>query len=817
MQFNKEQQQIIDTVFGAHLISAPVGTGKTTILSERVVTALKNGIKPEEILCLTFTNKAATEMLERIKIQIPKKEIVEKLTVKTFHGFCANLVKSEAASLGLSTDFSIIDEEEQMQIFESILDDYPELKQQRNEKLFDRIYRHRLAETENIIGCNTPQTPLSREEEQIKDKYFQKLSDLNVLDFNELVVNTLKVLYLDEKLKNKWIGRYKFVQVDEFQDTHLSEYLVVKELAKVHKNITFIGDLDQTIYSWRGSNPVFITKLFKNHFAPVVEHSLTVNYRFNPYLLLAVKSFLSSFEKSHTGNLSTENGGGKEKCISVFRGFDFNEEISFVIDEIKKIRTNEPTASIAVLSRGHQLIREAVVKFEEKNEPFITVDKFRFFRRQEIKDLLACVKILFNKFDAESAARLTVRPDKIMTAPAFKKMIEEIAPFGLRVCDFLSFANFGRSEPFEKLISAMEKGRVVVLDTETTGTNSSYDEIVQIFAQEIVNGQIGEKIHFYLKNSIPVGLSENIHGLTDEFLRLNGKDPKEVLLQIIKFIGSDAVIGHNVYFDIKMIEENCKRLEIKKEIKDFYDTLDLSRRLIQSENYKLTTLAKLLNLSSATHSADDDVAATIDLLFYLTSRLKKHSKDREKFFKEYGNKFLSLALKMENWRKVIKDVRPAKAVEFIFSDSGLKKYYERDDEKGEKIKNVEKLLIFLSHFDDLEKTGENSLQEMVGRFTLAKNLDFLGLESGKTPIITIHQAKGLEFDYVFIAGMNEFKFPAYKSELEEEKRLFYVALTRAKKHIYLSYSDNYIASYGPRQQARSRFIDSLDAKYLEYL
>lgn len=817
MKFNLEQQKIIETVFGAHLISAPVGTGKTTILSERVLSALKNGIKPEEILCLTFTNKAATEMLERIKGKISQKEIFEKLTIKTFHGFCANLVKNEAKALGLSNDFSIIDEEEQMQIFESILDEYPEIKEQRNDKLFDRIYRHRLAETESLIGCSTPQTPLNREEEQIKDKYFKKLSDLNAMDFNELVVNTLKVLYLEEKLKQKWIGRYKFIQIDEFQDTHLSEYLVVKELAKVHKNITFIGDLDQTIYSWRGSNPVFIAKLFKNHFAPVFEHNLSINYRFNPYLLLAVKSFLNSFEESHTKELTTENNGGKEKCITVFRGFDFNEEISFVINELKKIRAEEPGASVAILSRGHQAIREAVVKFEEQNEPFITVDKFRFFRRQEIKDLLACVKILFNKFDTESAARLALRPEKIMTAPAFKKMVEEIAYSGLRVCDFLSFANFGRKEPFEKLLSAAEKGRLVVLDTETTGTDPIRDEIVQIFAQEIVGGKPGEKIHFYLKNSVPVGLSQDVHGLSDDFLRVNGEDPEIVLKKVADFIGTDAIVGHNVYFDIRMIVENSKRLGLKIEIKEFYDTLDLSRRLLQSENYKLITLAKMLNLSCATHSADDDVAATVDLLFNLVIRLKQYGKDREKWFKEYGNKFLPLALKMENWRKVIRDFRPTKAMEFIFNDSGLKKYYEENDKTGEKNKNTEMLLNFLTRFDDLQKDAENALQEMVGRFALAKNLDFLGLESGKTPIITVHQAKGLEFDYVFIIGLNEFKFPAYKSDLEEEKRLFYVALTRAKKHIYLSYSENYVSSYGPRRQARSRFIDSLDSKYLEYL
>ena len=311
---------------------------------------------------------------------------------------------------------------------------------------------------------------------------------------------TIKTLYSDKKLRNRWAKRYKFIQMDEFQDTHISEYLVVKELAKIHKNISFIGDLDQTIYSWRGSEPHKIAKIFKAHFAPVKEVYLKVNYRFNQNGLEAVMSFLGSFNSAQTkemigSGLKTEKSA---RCIDVFGGTNFSEEISWAIDNIKNIKDDNPNAKIAILSRANYLINNTAEIFTQKKIAHITVDKYNFFRRQEVKDVYAYLKIIFNKFDLRSAYRLILRPLRNISALDLKTIIEQGNKVGLKVSDFLNFKNYNFCEPFFNLANKWEKGRIIVLDTETTGTDVLKDDIIQIYAVELINGKLGLDFHFYL-------------------------------------------------------------------------------------------------------------------------------------------------------------------------------------------------------------------------------------------------------------------------------------------------------------------------------
>ena len=538
MEFNDLQKQIINSVNGAYLISAPVGTGKTTVLAERVITALNSGIKPEEILCLTFTNRAAEEMTERINKRIGKKGIFDALTLKTFHGFCAYFIKAEAKEIGIATDFVIFDEVDQKETLKRILSSYPELASQYSDdkrnllNLIDLLYDYRINKIEIDIGCTVKRFVLDKTLIKISDEYVSALQEQNALDFNELVILTLKTLYFNEKVRNKWSKRYKFIQLDEFQDTHLSEYLVVKELAKVYKNISFIGDLDQTIYGWRGSEPYFITQLFQKHFAPVQELNLEINYRFNGSILKAVKSFLTSLKKSATKAITSNNQETDDKCIRVFGGHNISDEISWVINNIQKIQTADPKAKIAVLTRANYLINQVAEVFETKNIAHITVDKYDFFRRQEVKDLYAYLKVIFNKFDLESAYRLVLRPARNIGLATLKAIREQGGKIGLNISDFLNFKSFNFDEPFSNLIKQHADGRVIVLDTETTGKDVLRDEIIQIYALEVINGQLGEDFHYYLKNTIPVGYSEEVHGISDEFLRDKGQEPKEILFKL---------------------------------------------------------------------------------------------------------------------------------------------------------------------------------------------------------------------------------------------------------------------------------------------
>ena len=831
MDFNEEQKKIIESISGVYIISAPVGTGKTTILTERVAKAIESGIKPEEILCLTFTNRAAEEMSGRIRARINNKKIYDEITIKTFHGWCAYFIKTESKRIGLPRDFVIFEEEEQREVMQKILVRHPEvsLNQEKINReisdLIEKVYDHRLNLLLREIGCQVEEAPIDKTLEILGLEYHQALADQCALDFNELVLLTLRTLYLDEKIRNKWAQKYRFIQLDEFQDTHLSEYLVVKELAKIQKNIAFIGDLDQTIYSWRGSQPLFIVKLIKSHFPGVQELSLSTNYRFNTNVLEAVKSFLASFIKPSTKVLMTlKENDSLEKAVNVFSARNFREEISWVIEKIKDLRKREPEAKITVISRTNYLIAKTADIFTDKGVAHITVDKYEFFRRQEVKDVYAYLKIIFNRFDLEAAYRLVKRPPRNIGSATLKAIVEKGDTACLKVSDFLNFKNYKYPEPFFNLINRFDRGRLVVLDTETTGTDVLSDDIIQIFAREIINGQEARRFHHYLKNNIPVGFSESIHGLSDKFLREKGEEPKKVLAELKEFIGPDAAIGHNVNFDLSMLAENGKRRGVNFEFKEFYDTLDLAKRVVEAPNYRLSTLAGILGLSSATHDAKDDVSATVGLLAVLIERLKKGAGQRVALWQEYSAKFLKLSATIDSWQKTAAENRPAEFLKKVWEESGLREYYASEPmldgsasaktSADNRQKSIEELIKVFAEKDNPNKPAEISLQELIHYAALVKDINFLGLEKGKIPIVTAHQIKGLEFDYVFIIGMNEYIFPIKKSDLEEEKRLFYVAMTRAKKKIFISYSQFNDNDY---PATKSRFIDYIDEKHIEFI
>ena len=186
MKFNKHQQKIIDNISGAYLVSAPVGTGKTTVLAERVITAIEQGIKPSEILCLTFTNRAAEEMSERIKKRLQNKNLFDQIVIKTFHGFCAYFIKAEAKNIGINSDFVIFDQTEQSEVLKSVLEKHSDLlpidefrAKQEMYKIDEAIYKHRLNNTMNKIGCKINNTELNKDLISVNSEY-QRQKTLNV-------------------------------------------------------------------------------------------------------------------------------------------------------------------------------------------------------------------------------------------------------------------------------------------------------------------------------------------------------------------------------------------------------------------------------------------------------------------------------------------------------------------------------------------------------------------------------------------------------------------------------------------------------------
>jgi len=286
-------------------------------------------------------------------------------------------------------------------------------------------------------------------------------------------------------------------------------------------------------------------------------------------------------------------------------------------------------------------------------------------------------------------------------------------------------------------------------------------------------------------------------------------DKRQALKEIIDFVGDSLVVGHNVSFDIAILEENANRVKEKFSVTNFYDTLDLAKRYLVAPNYKLETLSRLLGLHQAVHNAEDDVLASFELLVRLMPELTAGSDSRAKLFAANSKKFISLASAIGRWQLLAKVKRPAELLSIILEESGLWDYYSDDQAAERRLKSFDTLKRLFTELDDADLTPKEAIVRMLSYGSLVKNIDFLGLDEGKIPVITIHQVKGLEFDYVFMPMLNEGIFPTTRknNDFLEEKRVFYVGLTRAKKGLYLSW--NQFDDYN-RPRVKSRFLAYFD-------
>lgn len=787
-----QQEQISKIIFGPLLVMAPVGTGKTLVLTHRVINAIQNGVSAENILCLTFTNRAASEIQSRIRIYLPEQG--KKLRLMTFHGFCAFLLRVEAKEIGVDTDYIVYDEEDSVEVLGEICkekgfaSDSKVLKE-----LYYQIEQEKSSTPSHKLSVKEiPYSIFGRFDDskrEVIEEYHRLLGERHALDFADLIYKVRAIFRQYPLIKEKWAQRYDWIQVDEVQDTHDSEYEVIKSLAEKSKNIALFGDVDQTIYEWRGSKPFEIIGKFRDDFAPV-EKNLETNYRSTRLLIRAVSHFAKSFKDRDTSNIPAQHC--KEGTpIIVHYEKDPLAEAQWISRWILRITDGQnafPYNKIGILTRTNQ--RGSVISrvLESCKIPHLTVEEYEFFRRQEIKDLLAYLKILLNPYDGNSLHRILLRPKRGIGTATLNEVRENGQEIGLRLTDLVLKKTFEGGEPYGFLLEKYYNGEVVVVDVETTDFSSPLVEVVEIAAIKVKEGQVVGEFHRYLKNSIPVGASERVHRISDEFLRQHGDEPEDVFSDFRQFITGNLLVGHNVSFDLRVVHEQASRLGIQILFDHWEDTLDISRRFILSERYDLEYLATLLGLKHLPeHRAKEDAYCTFDLLHYLTKTIKKDTMARGRVVSKYGRTFQPLANLIHSWRNQTKIKRPPELLDIVLRESGLGDYYEEDKKR---ISYINELRQIFRQRDNPELDPWTSLLELINFAALSRNIDYLSDSDNRIPIITLHQAKGLEFDVVFIAGASEGEIPHYYSvkegRLEEEKRLFYVGLTRAKKNLIIS-------------------------------
>ncbi len=785
-----EQRRVIERVRGAHLVLAPAGSGKTQVMTARLQKAIESGIAPERTLCVTFTNRAAEEMRARIATDL--EGIARKIEVRTFHGLCAAFLREVASRIGIPRDFAIYDEQDAIEILSVVL----ARSQTRLAGAKPRDVFFTLAERKS--GALPPELSLDRvpplfqgvgeeAEKLVAERYHRVLADRGALDFADLVYRIRALLEFDPEERSKFENRYDWIQIDEVQDTHFSEYDVIRRLAGRTRNLTLFGDIDQTIYEWRGSDPDSILGRFRREFQPVIEHQLTLNFRATKSLIAYADRFAATFSRRRT-RLSADDSlpEGEPPRVAFFKTSE--AEAKSIAKEVGTLRAKDASLRIGILGRTHARLVEISAALAASNVPHVTVEEFEFFRRQEIKDAIARLRLIQSPDDSGALRRSLLRPASRVGKATLDKLSQLGPASGLRLTDLARVRTLAQGEPFGRLLHAFERGSIVIVDVETTGLSTAVDEVIEIAAIRVENGAIRDQFHRWIRPTRPVGESEGIHGYSDAHLKQHGIASEVALREFLAYAKDAHLVGHNVRFDIAMLRAATERARLTWPAFDYDDTLDLARRFIPSPRLDLGSLAEQLALAHRpTHRAEDDTLATLDLLKILVEKAGETAAARAALVSELGKPFLPLAEQIDRWREMARSVRPPILLERILDESGLLTHYAPARERAT---NLRELCTIFARLDGKILPPPIALAEIVQYAALARNVDQLGEDDDRVPVVTVHQAKGLEFDVVFVAGLSDGEFPSFfavrEQRLDEERRLFYVAITRARRRLFLS-------------------------------
>lgn len=856
--FNKKQQQVINELNQNILLSAGAGTGKTNVLSYRVANILnKNRANADEILCLTFTNKACRELKNRITSQLDF-ETANKITIRTIHGFAYQVITTTAKKAQtIFKEFVIFDDEDQKTLIRQTIANFPKaraldiqyivncIEQLKQERALKHIY------TEDIEADYTTiyhqhlkfNKTFNQQQSDNLTKFFQfdglniiinyelALQQMHGLDYKDLIANAYR-LFQDENICSSWRKRYKYIMIDEMQDTSSFEYTMLEKLFPAN-NIMLCGDEFQTIYEWRGSNPQKILTAFTEKYNPLIIN-FNENYRSTKLLLeMAYNTLINLFCKetilhSYAKNLLSKSSELGHK-IELKQANSLANEAQWIFQNIVNLLPLIKTPTqIAILVRQNNYLQNLTLHlnylaniYNQKNQEapihFIQIDNIRFFKRQEIKDVLSIMKYLINPNDYLSLQRILINLIPNIGIRTIKQISStEYLQNGLRLSDFIN-ANFQNPnyEPFSDLISAYLSKDIIVFDIEGTGTDIFADNIIQLSAIKIRKGKKIAEFNRYLKSDKPVGDSEKVHHISDEYLQTHGENPKLVLQEFCQFIQDAIITGHNICgYDMDILNQNLLKHNLKPV--DFsninFDTLDLVRRFYPNlPNHKLEFLSNHFQFETkSNHNSLDDVFATWELLHkLLEDKIIPTAKKRSELINKQKNKFIHVTQIFQKLHNILNDnLLLENLIAQIVEEFNLVNIYKANatQDGAVRLENIRNLFR-LAKAELNSHRGTNGIKELLQYASLSNtDLDALTSSHPKIPIITIHQAKGLEFDYEFLAGMNDDIFPSYFSTrngsiTEEEKRLFYVAITRAKKALFLSSSGrpSRLLNYIPEQ------------------
>ncbi|MBS1822440.1 MAG: UvrD-helicase domain-containing protein [Acidobacteria bacterium] len=786
---NPQQQDGIRTVDGAVLLLAGAGSGKTRVVTHRIAYLIEErGVPADAILAVTFTNKAAKEMAERVE-KILGHSSLAKPTLATFHSFCVRVLRRDIEALrvngvGLTKTFAIYDEQDQQAVVKGALKrlgiDDKSLKPRVALGRISWAKNHMIDPQEYFLASANP---MEEKIAHIFEIYRKELAKANAMDFDDLLLETVRLLKSSSEVRERYNRKYRYVMIDEYQDTNRPQYELMKLLAGHEKNICVVGDEDQSIYSWRGADIKNILD-FEKDFPGSKTIRLEQNYRSTQVILEGASAVVSQNTQRKGKNLWTSREGGS--LIGYYEAPDGENEALFIADRVKQYLREagqqEEAPRCAVLYRTNsqsRLVEEALRRYQIQ---YHMVGGFSFYDRSEVKDLLSYMKLVQNPHDSIALQRVVNSPARGIGKTTMETLERMALGTGLSTWDAIARAIAERLLP-QRTLNALEGFRKLIEDARamlgpgfaekltedvqgTEGSDASFD-VSQFAAEEAedapeaVEAASEEDTSFdtTFNFAFDFGPSEEISTIAPE----NSQDSDEA--------HNISSASFNPFAPVVLKESGASKKR----------TAGPSAPLRSAQDDK----------PGGESSAQDDTVLT--------------STGRERpAFRKPGDKATLPEL-----------------IKFLNDRSGYIRALE-DEGTPESFSRIENLKELANAAQDAEERGE-TLDEFLDHAALASDADQYSADARVT-LMTLHAAKGLEFPLVFLAGMEEGLFPSARTlmdpnGLEEERRLCYVGMTRAMDTLVMTRA-RYRRRYGsdmPDSTMASRFLEEVPSRLVEDL
>ncbi len=742
---NPAQREAVLTTEGPLLVLAGAGSGKTRVLTFRIAHMLGDlGVRPWQVLAITFTNKAAAEMRERLTALIPSG--TRGMWVCTFHAMCVRMLREDADLLGYTGQFTIYDDDDSKRMVRDIMQALGI-----EQKQFPiNMIRSKISSAKNaMIGpedmLKSADSPNDKKAAQVYLELERRLRAANAMDFDDLLVRTLELLRTRPEVLDKYQERFRYISVDEYQDTNHVQYEIANLLAAKYQNLMVVGDDDQSIYSWRGADITNILD-FEKDFKNCKTVKLEQNYRSTGHILSAANAVVRHNSQRKDKRLFTAEGDGEK--IQAFQASDERDEGRWIAGEIEKLHAKGTSYDdIAVFYRTNAQSRILEDMFLRAGVPYKIVGGTRFFDRAEIRDVMAYLKMIVNPADEMSVKRVINTPRRGIGSTSIQK-IEQLARDNR--CSFFQACE----------IACAETG---MFSAKVRNGLSSFVSLVRE----------GRRMSGELKDVVEMIVDKT--GLLQAFRAEGTMESESRAENIQEFLGVAAEF-EETHEDIEGTLESLEELRAAG-VADVPAGAEPEPVVVSAPAPEPGPSASVSSFEALVGARDAAGSNPLDSL--AAPALSPQD---------------ALAAAIAGNAYAAPTEMPAGAV----------------------------------HADEIERIYGpltcKALPALMEWLALRSDLDSLAGETHAITMMTIHSAKGLEFPAVFVAGMEEGIFPHVHDfggsddpgKLEEERRLAYVAITRARKRLFLTYAATRRTYGSTSANPRSRFLNEIPFEDIEF-